>query len=214
VHEVYDRSKARPVGAADGEQSYARTMSDVVSNVGDASLSDLEIRARDFATAAHARVGQVRKYTGLPYITHPAAVVEIVRGVPHSDAMLAAGWLHDVVEDTGTPAADVLAAFGAEVADLVGWLTDVSKPGDGNRAVRKAIDRAHSAQAPAAAKTVKLADLIDNARSILQYDRGFARVYLAEKRALLEVLGEGDAALWARADEIVRVGQRVLDETP
>jgi (p)ppGpp synthase/HD superfamily hydrolase len=189
-------------------------MSDVESKVAKGSFSELEIRARDFATAAHTRVGQVRKYTGLPYIMHPAAVVEIVRGVPHTEAMLAAAWLHDVVEDTGTPAAQVLAAFGTEVADLVGWLTDVSKPSDGNRAARKAVDCAHSARAPAAAKTVKLADVIDNAGSILQHDRGFARVYFVEKRALLDVLRDGDATLWARADEIVRVGQRVLDDTP
>jgi len=43
-------------------------------------MDDLETRARVFATAAHARVGQKRKYTGEPYITHPAAVAELVRG--------------------------------------------------------------------------------------------------------------------------------------
>jgi (p)ppGpp synthase/HD superfamily hydrolase len=173
-------------------------------------MSDLEERARAFATAAHARVGQVRKYTGVPYITHPAAVAEIVRSVPHTPEMLAAAWLHDVVEDTGTPATAILEAFGPEVAELVAWLTDVSTPADGNRARRKAIDCAHSAKATPAAKTVKLADLIDNSRSILAHDPGFARLYLAEKRALLGVLRDGDETLWARADEIVAAGQRQL----
>lgn len=44
---------------------------------------DLEGRAKEFATRKHG--GQVRKYTGEPYINHPAAVVEIVRSVPHTE---------------------------------------------------------------------------------------------------------------------------------
>lgn len=171
---------------------------------------NLESRTKDFATAAHARVGQVRIYTGAPYIEHPAAVVEIVRSVPHDEAMLAAAWLHDTVEDTGVSIAEIVREFGADVAMLVESLTDVSSPSDGNRKARKAIDLRHTAGASARAKTIKLADLIDNSRSILDRDPGFARVYLEEKRLLLEVLREGDATLWARAAEIVRVGQASL----
>ena len=171
----------------------------------------LESDARDFATRAHARVGQVRKYSGAPYIVHPQAVADLVRAVPHTEAMLAAAWLHDTVEDTGTTPEEVRAAFGDEVAALVEMLTDVSRPEDGNRAARKKIDREHTARASAAAKTVKLADLVDNSRSILERDPGFARVYLEEKAALLEVLREGDATLWARAEHIVREGRKLLD---
>lgn len=52
----------------------------------------MEQRAREFAEAAHARIDQRRKYTGEPYIAHPAAVVELVRSVPHTDEMIAAAW--------------------------------------------------------------------------------------------------------------------------
>ena len=156
-------------------------------------------RARVFATAAHAACGQLRKYTYEPYIVHPAEVVSIVSTVPHTEAMLAAAWLHDVVEDTGVTLETVRAEFGEEVADLVGWLTDVSRPEQGNRATRKAIDRAHTAMAPAAAQTVKLADLISNTRSIMEHDETFARTYLAEKKLLLEVMTKGDATLMALA---------------
>jgi hypothetical protein len=83
------------------------------------------------------------------------------------------------------------------VADL----TDVSRADDGNRAVRKAIDLAHTAKACADAKTIKLADLLSNTASIVAYDPGFARVYLKEKTALLKVLTEGDATLLARATD-------------
>jgi (p)ppGpp synthase/HD superfamily hydrolase len=160
-------------------------------------------RAFAFAKAAHAAIDQRRKYTGEPYIVHPAAVAELVRSVPHTDAMVAAALLHDVVEDTPVTLAEIEAAFGAEVAELVEALTDVSRPEDGNRTVRKAIDRAHTAGASPAAKTVKLADLIDNTRSIVAHDRGFARVYLREKALLLEVLREGDPTLWKLANGLL-----------
>ena len=163
----------------------------------------LEMKARNFAEVAHASINHQRKYTGEPYITHPAAVVDLVRSVPHTEAMLAAAWLHDTVEDTPVTLVDIEREFGAEVADLVESLTDVSRPQDGNRRVRKAIDREHTAQASAEAKTIKLADLIDNSRSILEYDSGFARVYLVEKVALLEVLQEGDNTLLEMAQMIV-----------
>ncbi len=163
----------------------------------------LEFRAQDFATAAHGRIHHVRKYTGLPYWHHPQAVAELVRGVPHTEAMLAAAWLHDTVEDTGVSLADIRETFGEEVATLVGSLTDVSKPGDGNRAVRKTMDRAHLAEAPPEAKTVKLADLIDNGRSIASHDAKFAAVYFEEKRQLLPVLKSGDPGLWDLAHRLV-----------
>jgi len=52
----------------------------------------------------------------------------------------AAALLHDVVEDTEVTIEQVEETFGHKIAELVGWLTDVSKPSDGKRAVRKEID--------------------------------------------------------------------------
>jgi (p)ppGpp synthase/HD superfamily hydrolase len=162
-------------------------------------------KARVFATASHAAVAQLRKYTNQPYIVHPAEVAKIVTRVSHTPEMVAAAWLHDVVEDTGVTLEIVKAEFGQEVADLVGWLTDVSRPEQGNRATRKAIDRAHSAMAPAEAQTIKLADLISNTRSIMEHDEKFARTYLEEKRMLLAVMTKGDATLMAEARKYIEV---------
>lgn len=167
-------------------------------------MTTLVERARVFATAAHAAVGQTRKYTGEPYIVHPAEVAAIVAAAGGTNEMVAAAFLHDVVEDTGVSNDDVRAEFGNEVADLVAWLTDVSRPEDGNRKVRKAIDREHSASAPAAAQTVKVADLISNSSTILQFDPGFAKVYLEEKRQLLAVLTKADPDLLSRAHNQVK----------
>ena len=107
--------------------------------------------------------------------------------------MVAAAWLHDTVEDTPATFEEIEREFGADVAALVKELTDVSRPGDGNRAARKAIDREHTAAASPRAKTIKLADIIDNCEDICRHDPKFGRVYLGEARALLAVLAEGDA---------------------
>lgn len=166
--------------------------------------SGLVDRALAFARAAHESVNQRRKYTGEPYVTHPIAVAAIVKTVHHTEAMLAAALLHDTVEDTSISLDEIHRVFGFEVAGLVEMLTDVSKASDGNRAVRKTIDREHTAKASSAAKTIKLADLIDNTRSIVEHDVKFARIYLAEKALLLEVLREGDEALWNIANNLVQ----------
>ena len=59
------------------------------------------LAAMDIAARAHE--GQVRKYTGEPYLTHPFAVAGLVRSVTDDEDMVAAAILHDVVEDSDVP---------------------------------------------------------------------------------------------------------------
>lgn len=158
-------------------------------------------RAFVFAFEAHA--GQVRKYTGEPYINHPIEVAWIVAGVTDDCECICAALLHDVIEDCGVTKEQLVAEFGYSIAEMVHQLSDVSQSSDGNRAVRKAIDLQHTAKAWPKTKTVKLADLISNTSSICKHDEKFAAVYMAEKRDLLKVLTEGDATLYARAAKIV-----------
>ena len=161
----------------------------------------LEEHALLFAMMAH--MGQTRKYTGDPYITHPISVAAIVKSVPHTSEMVEAAYLHDILEDTHIDYKTLAGTFGADVADMVDWLTDVSKPSDGNRATRKAMDRDHLAEAPAEAQTIKLGDLIHNTETIRLYDPEFWKVYRQEKRDLLEVMTKGDPTLYARALALV-----------
>lgn len=171
----------------------------------------LEFKAMAFASWFHAKINHRRKYTGEHYIVHPEAVVDLVRSVPNNtEVMRCAAWLHDVVEDTEATLPLIEKEFGSEVAVLVEMLTDISKPSDGNRALRKAIDRQHTAKASPEAKTIKLADLIDNSRSILAHDPEFATIYIEEKRALLGVLAEGDPALLRQAWLIVEAYSKPL----
>ena len=153
--------------------------------------------------AGKAHEGQFRKYSGMPYIVHPIEVATIVQTVDHSDEMIAAALLHDVVEDTDYTVEDIAKEVSPAVAELVEGLTDVSSPQDGNRAVRKTKDRDHLAKQNAEVQTIKLADVISNSQDIKANDPKFAKVYIEEMKALLEVLTKGDKTLYAKAKEIV-----------
>lgn len=146
--------------------------------------------AHIYAQAAHDAVGQVRKYTGEPYSVHPQAVAAIVAGEGFPAIVVAAAHLHDVIEDTKISRDALARAFPREVVDLVEMVTDVSRPEDGNRAARKALDLAHLIRATPYGRAIKVADLIDNTRSIVAHDPHFSRVYLPEKRAVLRAIGD------------------------
>ncbi|MDX2458221.1 MAG: HD domain-containing protein, partial [Gammaproteobacteria bacterium] len=115
-------------------------------------MNDLVDSARIYATEAHQRINHRRKYNNEPYHVHLSAVAKLVASVTDDTEMVAAAWLHDTVEDTQATLEDIEAEFGVPVAELVEELTDVSKPGDGNRVRRKQIDLRHLAQASVRAK--------------------------------------------------------------
>jgi guanosine-3',5'-bis(diphosphate) 3'-pyrophosphohydrolase len=87
--------------------------------------SDTEMlrRAYDFSAAAH--VGQTR-LSGEPYVTHPLEVASLVAEMRLDDVAIAAGLLHDVVEDTLTTIERVNELFGTEVAQVVEGVTKIS----------------------------------------------------------------------------------------
>jgi hypothetical protein len=173
-------------------------------------MDDLVSKASTTAIKAHAQHDQRRKYSLEPYAVHLRKVAALVASVTSDPEMLAAAWLHDTVEDTDITLADLEQQFGSAVAQLVGELTDVSGPADGNRAIRKSIDRARLAKASPQAKTIKLADLIDNGEDLCAHDPEFAKVYLVEMASLLEVLTDGDPILYKQAMAVLRNGARAL----
>ena len=157
-----------------------------------------------FAFAMKAHDGQKRKYTGEDYIVHPMAVSRMVSLYGGSLVQQAGALLHDVVEDTPHTLAEIDTLFGSEVATLVEWLTDTSKPEDGNRAIRKAIDRKRLAEAPAEAQFVKLADLIDNSKTIFVFDKSFAPMFKAEMALLVKDMTKVvDSSLWDEAQKVL-----------
>lgn len=172
--------------------------------------SDLITRADGFAACAHRK--QLRKYTGSPYIEHPRRVAELLRGyVP--DFVRAAALLHDTIEDCGVTYNEIDAEFGANVATLVYQVTDVftkeSFPA-WNRLERKNNERHRLGKSAAYAQSIKVADLMDNTSDIVANDKDFAKVYLREKAALLEVLIEAHPVLLLHANAQVEQLSNVL----
>ena len=84
--------------------------------------NDRSLIERAYARAHDAHEGQVRK-SGEPYFTHCIAVAQILAEM-HMDAeAVAAGLLHDVLEDTDVSAAQLKREFGAEVVGMVDGVT-------------------------------------------------------------------------------------------
>lgn len=165
----------------------------------------------EFARRAHG--SQMRKFTLEPYIEHPKRVAAIVRTVPHTQEMICAAYLHDVVEDTPVEIGEIKKRFGEKTAELVRELTDefmkVNYP-HLNRRARKDREVERQAGMSPEAKTIKLADIIDNTPDIVKNDPGFGRKYLREMENLTRVLVGGDPSLLERARNEVAEGKTIL----
>lgn len=162
--------------------------------------------ARRFATQAHSSIDQMRKYTGESYIVHPEKVAYLVEIVGGTADMICAAWLHDVLEDVAPTMPQygeksIEDKFGKNVLDLVQSLTKDNTPGNRKERVEREIIR--FAESSPAVQTIKLADLIDNSRSIIQYDQKFAVTYLKEKRLMMKSLTQGDGILLTIAMDIL-----------
>ncbi len=160
----------------------------------------MEEEAFEFARKAHG--DQQRKYHEELYIEHPKRVAKLFKTVPHTAAMVCAAYLHDVVEDTAVSLEDVCRKFGREVAQLVEELTDEYIKQNYqhlNRRKRKKKEVERQVKMSVEAKTIKLADVIDNTRDIVKNNPDFARRYVPEMEALTKALREGDFQLLMRA---------------
>jgi guanosine-3',5'-bis(diphosphate) 3'-pyrophosphohydrolase len=127
---------------------------------------NLILKAAAFARQAHAE--QRRKYNDRPYIQHPARVAgRVAARSQATEVMVAAAFLHDVVEDTPHTLDEILTEFGPDVARLVAELTNPSKGLKSPRRERKQIDRDHLAVVSVEAKIIKLLDRIDNLQEMV-----------------------------------------------
>jgi len=163
------------------------------------------ITARDFAAWAHA----TQRYGDGPYLDHLDEVAEIVRALRgHTEPMLDAAYLHDVVEDTPVTGNFLSEMFGPVVAVAVNMMTD---PDGQNRAERKAALHARLAKlnraehSPRIALVVKAADRLANVRACVRDGKAdLLRVYArehAEFRAAAHRPGLCDA-LWDELDAL------------
>lgn len=158
------------------------------------------------AYASLVHKGQVRKYTGEPYIEHPKLVAKIIHDymelcddIPlfafdpiDYSKMCCAALLHDTIEDTNATYEQIQKLSGKEICDLVYWVTDELTPEDGNREFRKRKYLEKILESPYEAKCLKIADILSNIRNLAEVvpddDKDFAVKYIGEKEELVKAL--------------------------
>lgn len=96
---------------------------DKVSTYQSPEDADLVRKAYEYAESAH--TGQTR-LSGEPYLSHPLAVADTLADMRLDGPSVAAGLLHDTVEDTKATTEDICALFGADVAGIVEGVTKIS----------------------------------------------------------------------------------------
>ncbi len=92
----------------------------------DLSPADREVLRRAFRVASEAHEGQ-RRASGEPYVQHCLAVARILQDLGMPVPVIAAGLLHDTVEDTEVTLKDIRRDFGDEVATLVDGVTKLTQ---------------------------------------------------------------------------------------
>lgn len=128
---------------------------------------DVLLLTRAYAFAALKHASQRRKGVAAePYVNHLAEVAELLASATGGSdvALVAAGVLHDTIEDTATTRAELETGFGADIAALVAEVTDdKALP----KATRKLLQVDLAAKKSARARMIKLADKTSNLRALL-----------------------------------------------
>ena len=123
------------------------------------------------------------RLSGEPYLSHPLAVAEVLAELGFDAHSVAAGLLHDTVEDTKVTLEEVDAEFGEQVADIVDGVTKISmmtfdsKEEQQAENIRKMIlAMSHDIRVP----IVKLADRVHNMRT-LDFQKAHKRQRIAQE---------------------------------
>jgi guanosine-3',5'-bis(diphosphate) 3'-pyrophosphohydrolase len=147
-------------------------------------LSGLRLVSEAAELAARRHSGQQRKgYDAEPYINHLAEVANLLcAATAGEDAeLVAAGWLHDTIEDTDTSRDELAQRFGSRVAGLVEEVTDdMTLP----KSERRRLQVVEAPNKSAGAKQIKIADKISNIRVRIFFEPGFE-----QKLELMDYLG-------------------------
>ncbi len=136
--------------------------------------------AFDWAAVWHK--DQQRKYPGaqVPYMSHVAGVAAILSRHGFGEEVVAAGALHDVLEDCGVSYDDLAAKFGTNVAELVRHVSEEDKSLSWEERKKRYLE--HFAHKPWEAQAITLADKIDNFQSIVVCARVFGDPWAMFKR--------------------------------
>ncbi len=137
-----------------------------------------------FILAIKAHEGSYRG-DGVPYVSHPIRIALHALNLGMSSDAIVAAVLHDVVEDTDTPLAEISNKFGEVVGSLVRALT---KPPRGTTN-RSQIYQKQLLEGPVEARRIKLLDIQDNLSDVEEFlDEEAAKAYRKSREALAVVL--------------------------
>lgn len=180
-------------------------------------LTERQIKLGQFASDLHK--GQVRKYTGEPYIQHCIKVAEKAKSY---DIYL--GWeigiCHDLLEDTECHIdllVGILQVIGYDYDEVEKIITCVKELTyvytneaylDLNRKQRKELEAKRLWNISKDAQSIKYCDLIDNIESICYHDAKFAKVYLQEKGYILKGMRAGNAELLATCELKIKLNKQ------
>ena len=137
-------------------------------------------KAKNFAIKAHK--GQVRKSEkDKPMIMHPINVAELLEEYGYDDNVVAAGYLHDVVEDTTYTIEDIENEFGKDIASLVMGASELDKSLSWEERKQHTIDETKTL--PFRNKLIICADKINNLEDIMiKFEKNESRDFSAFKR--------------------------------
>lgn len=99
-----------------------RPLADILKEMQSKAATDVALVTRAYEVAEKAHAPQQR-FSGEPYFSHPSEVGHSLAMIGMDAPTIAAGLLHDVIEDAGIPEAEMIAQFGPEVVSLVQGVT-------------------------------------------------------------------------------------------
>jgi (p)ppGpp synthase/HD superfamily hydrolase len=170
-----------------------------------ASYSVLIHRAMVYAARAHEGHFRKEKIEKIPYISHPAMVARLLDQAGFDEEVVAAGLLHDTVEDTSATQEELAENFGGKVAALVDHVTEQDKSLPWKTRKARYIERLESA--PFEALALSCADKIHNLRSFVLYAQAGGKVWeivKEDREAQLEQFDKLAALFRARFDHPLR----------
>ena len=170
----------------------------------------VDVEAMHYAAAKHA--GQVRKFSGKEYATHPQKVAQIVMNFKKSknlDVLMAAAHLHDTIEDTDTTFTALQKEFGNLIASLVNELSSdsemIKKVGKTKYLTDKMISMSDYAL------VIKLADRLQNVSDLISGSPKWANKYATETEYILKEL-EAKRKLTRSQTKLVKAIKRTVKE--
>ena len=170
-------------------------------------MKDLVSEAIVFSTRAHD--GMRRRKSGVPYVLHPLEVSAIIGSMTDDQAVIAAGVLHDVVEDAGVTIEEIGETFGERVKSLVASETENKReelPPEETWRIRKeeSLEVLKNAEDPAVLM-LWIGDKLSNIRTIY-------RDFLVEGNALWDKFHQSDVNMQAwYYRSIVKLTDRLSD---